>query len=292
MARSDQSTFELVRADLRDAHPEHPARFLALDITDPAACLAACDGMDGVLHLAADPSPDADFRTTVLPLNMVGTYNVVEAALAAGVGRVAVRRAARRRSTATRSTTRSGRATRRVRPTTTASARPSARRSARPQPSALPRRSSRCGSDISMSDRRRPTPPCATAWLGSALVTRCKCSAWRSPHRSKAMRSSTRRQTMQSSGSRWSTPDGSSDTGRSMTHSRSTLSDERSDRLTNGSWPPGLRFPRRGRRAGTDLSGSSAPASAGRRSAERPGSPVQPASGSSPEGCSVHQAPR
>lgn len=60
---------------------------VALDVTDPEACRAACRGADAVLHLAADPRPDADFRTTVLPLNMVGTYNMVEAAQAEGVGR-------------------------------------------------------------------------------------------------------------------------------------------------------------------------------------------------------------
>lgn len=58
-----------------------------LDVTDPDACRLACRGVDAVLHLAADPSPDADFRTSVLPVNVVGTYNMVEAALAAGVGR-------------------------------------------------------------------------------------------------------------------------------------------------------------------------------------------------------------
>lgn len=78
---------DLVRADLHEGPSGRPGRFLALDVTDPAACRAACDGMDGVLHLAADPSPEADFREVVLPLNMVGTYNMVEAAMAVGVQR-------------------------------------------------------------------------------------------------------------------------------------------------------------------------------------------------------------
>lgn len=60
----------------------------ALDVTDPDACRVACRGVDAVLHLAADPDPHADFRTSVLPVNVVGTYNVVEAALAEGVGRI------------------------------------------------------------------------------------------------------------------------------------------------------------------------------------------------------------
>lgn len=87
---ADRSWFDLLRTDLHDADPKSAHPFAALDITDPAACRAACNGADAVLHLAADPSPDADFRSSVLPLNIVGTFNVVEAAVAAGVGRVVV----------------------------------------------------------------------------------------------------------------------------------------------------------------------------------------------------------
>ncbi len=60
----------------------------ALDIGDRDACHAACEGVDAVLHLAADPSPDADFRTSVLPVNILGTYNLIEAAVDAGVPRI------------------------------------------------------------------------------------------------------------------------------------------------------------------------------------------------------------
>jgi len=52
----------------------------ALDITDADACRAAVDGVDAVLHLAADPAPDADFLSSVLPVNMLGTYNMITAA--------------------------------------------------------------------------------------------------------------------------------------------------------------------------------------------------------------------
>ena len=43
--------------------------------------------MDVVLHLAADPSPSATWDT-LLPVNIIGTYNVFAAAKAAGVRRV------------------------------------------------------------------------------------------------------------------------------------------------------------------------------------------------------------
>lgn len=78
---------EVRRADLADHRPGHRHPFVRLDVTDPAACRAACEGVDAVVHLAADPSPDSHFRSVVLPVNMVGTYNMVEAAVATGVGR-------------------------------------------------------------------------------------------------------------------------------------------------------------------------------------------------------------
>lgn len=87
VALRDAATFEVVRADTHDATSDRVEQFLRLDITDPSDCAEACRSMDAVLHLAADPSPVADFRSTVLPLNMVGTYNMVEAALATGVRR-------------------------------------------------------------------------------------------------------------------------------------------------------------------------------------------------------------
>ena len=56
-------------------------------MTDLDACRRACADVEAVLHLAADPDPLADFRTSVVPTNIVGTYNVLTAAEAAGVGR-------------------------------------------------------------------------------------------------------------------------------------------------------------------------------------------------------------
>lgn len=59
----------------------------ALDVTDPDACRAAVDGVDAVLHLAADPSTEADLERVVLPLNVLGTHHLAAAAVAAGVPR-------------------------------------------------------------------------------------------------------------------------------------------------------------------------------------------------------------
>ena len=63
-------------------------QILALDIVDAEAVRAACVGVDTVVHLAADPSPEADWETSLLPNNVTGTLNVFRAALATGCRRV------------------------------------------------------------------------------------------------------------------------------------------------------------------------------------------------------------
>ncbi len=61
---------------------------VALEIADLDACQAACAGIDTVVHLAADPSPDADFYGSLLDNNIKGTYNVFRAARDQGCRRV------------------------------------------------------------------------------------------------------------------------------------------------------------------------------------------------------------
>ncbi len=61
---------------------------VALDIADLDACHAACVGIDAVLHLAADPSPEADFYDSLLRNNVQGTFNVFRAARDAGARRL------------------------------------------------------------------------------------------------------------------------------------------------------------------------------------------------------------
>jgi nucleoside-diphosphate-sugar epimerase len=51
-----------------------------LDIVDADACREAVKGIDTVVHLAADPSPEADFRESLLANNVAGTYNIFYAA--------------------------------------------------------------------------------------------------------------------------------------------------------------------------------------------------------------------
>jgi len=61
---------------------------IILDVADLEACRVACDGVDVVVHLAADPSPEADFYGSLLENNIKGTYNVFRAATDAGCRRV------------------------------------------------------------------------------------------------------------------------------------------------------------------------------------------------------------
>ena len=58
-----------------------------LDATDLDACRAAFAGADAVVHLAANPSPEATFDELLAP-NLVGPYAVARAAAEAGVRRL------------------------------------------------------------------------------------------------------------------------------------------------------------------------------------------------------------
>lgn len=68
--------------------PREEAETLTLDVSDLAACQAACRDIDTVIHLAADPSPEAGFYDSLLENNVKGVYNVYRAAAAGGVRRV------------------------------------------------------------------------------------------------------------------------------------------------------------------------------------------------------------
>ena len=58
-----------------------------LDVTDGAACREAFAGADAVVHLAADPDPEATWDS-LLPANIVAPYQVATAAAACDVRRL------------------------------------------------------------------------------------------------------------------------------------------------------------------------------------------------------------
>ena len=57
------------------------------DLTDAAALRKAAEGTSAIVHLAAVPDDD-DFLTQLLPNNIIGVHNLLEAARLAGVKRV------------------------------------------------------------------------------------------------------------------------------------------------------------------------------------------------------------
>lgn len=70
-----------------EKHGRLSGESLAIDLQDLAACRKACQGMDAVIHLAADANPDADFTSSLLGNNIIATHNMILAAKEAGCRR-------------------------------------------------------------------------------------------------------------------------------------------------------------------------------------------------------------
>lgn len=64
-----------------------PGEILQLDLQNLDNCRKACEGMQAVIHLAADGDPKADFYASLLGNNIVATYNMFRAAKDAGCQR-------------------------------------------------------------------------------------------------------------------------------------------------------------------------------------------------------------
>src|SRR5215204_1721539 len=89
-AHGEQYRFRLadLDADVLADTPGTDHEVVRLDIADADACREACAGIDTVVHLAADPSPEADWESSLLPNNVRGTVNIFRAAHEAGCRRV------------------------------------------------------------------------------------------------------------------------------------------------------------------------------------------------------------
>jgi NAD+ dependent glucose-6-phosphate dehydrogenase len=59
-----------------------------LELADQVSCAQACEGIDTVVHLAANPSPRAEFYDGLLESNIKGPYNILKAAKEMGCRRV------------------------------------------------------------------------------------------------------------------------------------------------------------------------------------------------------------
>jgi nucleoside-diphosphate-sugar epimerase len=81
---ADRADYEFTYLDRRP-HPERDS--VVADVAEYDPVRAAVEGQDAVVHLAGYPTTDGSWPE-VLSNNLVGTYNVVEAAADAGVERV------------------------------------------------------------------------------------------------------------------------------------------------------------------------------------------------------------
>jgi uronate dehydrogenase len=77
---------ELVLTDARALEPAGNERFVQADLADRDAVMRAADGVDAVIHLGAIPT-EASFDELLGP-NLIGTFNVFEAARRGGARRI------------------------------------------------------------------------------------------------------------------------------------------------------------------------------------------------------------
>lgn len=90
-----QTSFQLRLADinllpLEKFKKSSGHEVIFLDVSSLKECQEACKNIDIVIHLAGDPSPNADFYTTLLESNIKGSYNIFKAASDNGISKVIV----------------------------------------------------------------------------------------------------------------------------------------------------------------------------------------------------------
>jgi nucleoside-diphosphate-sugar epimerase len=79
--------FDLVLTDVTPPKADSPQGFTQANIAEFEAIRPLFDGVHTVIHLAADPNMEAEWES-LLPSNLIGLYNVFEAAHQAGCQRV------------------------------------------------------------------------------------------------------------------------------------------------------------------------------------------------------------
>ncbi|MCY3898660.1 MAG: NAD(P)-dependent oxidoreductase [Caldilineaceae bacterium] len=80
-------SYSFVLTDIAEPEDAKGAPFTRADLSDFVAIRPLFEGVDTVVHLGADPSMDASWES-LLPNNVIATYNVFEAAHQAGCRRV------------------------------------------------------------------------------------------------------------------------------------------------------------------------------------------------------------
>lgn len=84
---TENDSYDLVLADVRAPQETYGFPFHLVNLSDFDAVRALCTGVDTVVHLGADPSMEATWES-LLPNNLIATYNVFESAHQAGCRRV------------------------------------------------------------------------------------------------------------------------------------------------------------------------------------------------------------
>lgn len=79
--------YDFLLTDVAEPADAGGAPFVKADLSDFKAVRPLCEGVDTVVHLGADPNMEASWES-LLPNNVVGCYNVFEAARQAGCRRV------------------------------------------------------------------------------------------------------------------------------------------------------------------------------------------------------------
>jgi nucleoside-diphosphate-sugar epimerase len=89
-AHGERFRFRLadLRTDGLETTPGDGHEIVPLDVADADACARSCAGIDTVVHLAADPSPEAGWESSLLANNIQGVVNIFRAASEAGCRRV------------------------------------------------------------------------------------------------------------------------------------------------------------------------------------------------------------
>ena len=87
LARHLADRYDLVLTDIKPPAEGLSQPFTEGDIADLDTMRGLCQGIDTVVHLAADPSTEATWES-LLPRNIIGLYNVFQAAHEAGCRRV------------------------------------------------------------------------------------------------------------------------------------------------------------------------------------------------------------
>lgn len=82
-----QDTYDLILTDIRTPKETYGFPFHEVNIAEYDALVQLCKEVDTVVHMGADPSMGASWES-LLPNNVIGTYNAFEAAREAGCRRI------------------------------------------------------------------------------------------------------------------------------------------------------------------------------------------------------------